>query len=261
MEAPNPIPDEIFLSEIDNSLRIREDIGDLSSLKFSIKEYGLIQPLVVTWDENRWKLLVGGRRYYALQELGRDRLIHGKEILIREELYDSEDPKILLIRATIEMEENLKRKEMTWQEQAKGKAKLLELLQQIHGVRPSGGVTKDARTAGGIGSSKEDPTQTGFSMRKLASVLGESPANVSVDLQIAEAMRIVPSLEKMDSRAAALTKVKAILEQMRNKNAGIVPTAPVVSYRVLVHVANEVAQADLIKELEARGLKCEPVII
>src|SRR5208283_594737 len=128
------IPSEIHLAEIDDSLRVREDYGDLSSLKYSIKEFGLIQPLVVTWDDNRWKLLVGGRRLRAVQELGWTKLVHGREVLIREELYNSEDLTVQLKRQAIELEENLKRKDMTWPEQVEGKKRLLELMQQIYGV-------------------------------------------------------------------------------------------------------------------------------
>ena len=255
MEAPDPIPSEIFLTTIDDSLRVREEYGDLSSLKYSIKEYGLIQPLVVTWDENRWKLLVGGRRYKALVELGRKSLIHGKEILIREELYDSDDPKIQLIRATIEMEENLKRKEMTWAEQVAGKKQLLELLQQVHGVSGPG---KRAKSEEGA-----PPQETGFSVRKLASVLGEAVGTVSQDLQIAEAIEIIPDLAKMETKTAALNRARSIVEQMKIRK-GLIPApapAPAASYRILVYCKDEADQVSLAKEMESKGYKVDLVIV
>lgn len=212
MEAPNPIPSEIYLSEIDETSRVREDYGDLTSLVFSIKEFGLIQPLVVTWDDNRWRLLAGGRRYRALQKLGRQSIIHGKEILVREELYDSEDINIQYIRQSIELEENLKRKDMTWPEQVKGKQRLLELMQARYGARGAGAPTK-AEAAGTAG-----PDETGFSLRKLADQLGESGAMTSKDIKLAAMLDLIPALAQMETKTAALRKLDTMLAVVEMKN-------------------------------------------
>lgn len=212
MEAPSPIPNEIFLSEIDESSRVREDYGDLTSLVFSIKEFGLIQPIVVTWDDNRWRLLAGGRRLRALQKLGRQSIIHGKEILVREELYNSEDKNIQYIRQSIELEENLKRKDMTWPEQVEGKRRLLTLMQERFGTRAAGGSTR-AEISGSA-----TPEQTGYSLRMLADQLGESAAMTSKDIKLAEMLEFIPQLADVETKTAALRKLETMLAVIEMKN-------------------------------------------
>ena len=255
MEPPNPIPEVIFLSEIDDSLRVRKDYGDLGGLKWSIGEYGLIQPLVITWDENRWLLLVGGRRYRALKEMGRSSVIHGKEVLTREELYDSSDVEIQAKRAAIELEENLKRKDMSWSEQIEGKRRLKELLDQIHGTRAAGGLTRAEK------SGETSIEQTGSSLRKVASILGESPATLSQDIRLAEFLKIAPMLAQAESKTMAFTKAKDALKAYQAKMSGVLPELPKISFRVLVFVDDEAAQAALIQTLEAQGYTCQPVIV
>jgi ParB-like chromosome segregation protein Spo0J len=258
MEAPNPIPNEIFLAEIDDSGRQRQDYGDLGPLQFSIREFGLIHPLVVTWDDNRWKLLVGGRRLKALQKMGRDKLIHGKEILVREELYNSEDKEVGYLREAIELEENIRRKDITWPEQIKAKERLFKLHSELYGVRGMGGATRAEKAGASV-------DETGVSVRKLAAILGESPATVSQDLQLASAMKVVPQLAMMENKSTAAARVKTLWAMIQAKTSGQPmpqPKAmPAVSYRVLVFVADEAAQIALVKEMEARGLRADPIIV
>lgn len=236
MEAPNPIPQEIMLSEIDEYNRVRADYGELDTLIFSIKEFGLIHPLVVTWDDNRWKLLAGGRRYRALQKLGRDRLIHGKEIIVREELYNSEDVEVQYLRQSIEVEENIKRKDMTWPEQVEGKRRMLELLQKRYGVRGAGGSTKVEL------SGTANPNQTGFSMRKLASQLGESPTMTSRDIQLADLLDQIPELANVETKTAALRKLDTMVAvvQMKKQAKPAASNKPYTLYRgdVMSNICN-----------------------
>ncbi len=57
----------IPLSSIKISSRIRKDLGDIKALAASIKELGLLSPLVINEDNN---LLAGERRYEAIKLLG-----------------------------------------------------------------------------------------------------------------------------------------------------------------------------------------------
>src|SRR3990167_7651776 len=54
------------VSEIKVKNRFRKDIGDIETLKNSIKEIGLLQPIVIDEDNN---LIAGFRRLKAFQEL------------------------------------------------------------------------------------------------------------------------------------------------------------------------------------------------
>jgi ParB family chromosome partitioning protein len=84
--APMAVPPEgglfeVLLNEIhpdpDNP---REDLGDIDDLARSIREQGLIQPMIVRRaDDDRLVIVAGHRRYAALRRLGRTR----GEVIIR----------------------------------------------------------------------------------------------------------------------------------------------------------------------------------
>lgn len=170
--------------------RMRSDLGDIDGLANSIREHGLIEPIVLVLSETEGcKLLAGERRLTALKRVGVTELVHAKHYIWNYEL----DP---LKQKAIELEENLRRKELSWQEEVRGKQQLLELMQRIHGIhtgtRPKMGVPE------------------GFSARKLSAMLGESDTTTAVDLQIADAMKTFPSLAKAESKGAAMTQLKIL---------------------------------------------------
>lgn len=84
--------------------RQRQDYGDIEDLASSLKRLGQIQPIVVTQNTPH-QLVAGGRRLRAAQSLGwTEILVCFKEVLSQDELHE------------LELEENIRRKEMTWQE-------------------------------------------------------------------------------------------------------------------------------------------------
>jgi len=60
---------EVKLSQIKIGSRFRTNLGDISRLKESIEEVGLLHPIVVSEDK---ELIAGFRRIQAFKELGRD---------------------------------------------------------------------------------------------------------------------------------------------------------------------------------------------
>jgi|GEM_PF-5244964 len=68
-----PIKDEksaLFpISMINVDKNIRSDVGDLSSLKESIRLHGLLQPIVITKQNGKFTLVAGARRLQCLNEL------------------------------------------------------------------------------------------------------------------------------------------------------------------------------------------------
>jgi DNA modification methylase len=179
--------------------RIRSDMGEIDALTNSIKEFGLIQPIVLGEDStNMMRLIAGGRRFTALKRLGITRLEHGVHWVFRDENNRSEAGKLRL--QAIEIEENIRRKDLTWQEQVLGKQMLLETMQKIHGESIVGRPTR--------AESRTGETQ-GFGVRKLAAMLGESPATTSQDLQLARAMQNMPKLNlaNSDTKGSAFRKL------------------------------------------------------
>jgi len=168
------------VSEIVVENRIRQDMGDIDALATSIQEYGLIEPLVLGRDN---KLIAGERRLRALKKVGVKELEHGVHFVYNDEI----DP---LRRTAMEIEENVKRQELTWQEQVQGKKRLLEIMQSIHGVARSG-------------KPSANPEDAGFGINKLAAMLGESNAQTSRDIELANLITIAPQLARADTKEAA----------------------------------------------------------
>lgn len=176
----------MLINEIKVENRLRTDFGDIDTLCNSISEHGQIQPIVIGRDN---VLIAGGRRLYALKRLGIKELIHAQHFVWNDEL----NP---IKRKGMELEENLRRKDLSWQEIVTGKQQLLELMQSIHGM-PSGGRPR----AGSDG---------GFSVTKLASMLGESTKQTLSDLEVAKAITQFPTLGRAETKSAALTKMKIV---------------------------------------------------
>jgi len=182
------------INEVIIEERMRQDLGDIDALANSIREFGLIQPLVISRTPTT-KLVAGGRRFAALKRIGVTELEHAKHFL-----WNFETDGVRL--KAIELEENIRRKDLSWQEQVRGKQQLLETMQRIYGP-PSGGRPK----AG---------TDGGFGVAKLAAMLGESVGGVSQDLQVAEAIKQFPTLASSETKGAALGQLRVfgLLAQM-----------------------------------------------
>jgi DNA modification methylase len=170
--------DEILVED-----RVRREMGDLDELCNSIKSVGLIQPIVINREN---KLIAGERRLRALRKLSITELVHEIHYVFNDEL----DP---LRLKSMEIEENVKRKSLSWQEEILAKKRLLEILQEIHGVARSGNP----------GSSES----TGFGVNKLAALLGESNAQTSKDLELANLISTVPQLAQAETKEAARRQV------------------------------------------------------
>jgi DNA modification methylase len=164
--------------------RMRHDLGDVRSLANSIEKHGLIQPIVIA---RNYRLIAGGRRHAALLLLKRDQLVHGQDYVFKDEL----DPVRLM---AMEIEENLKRKELTWVEEILGKKRLFEIMQKLLGDGP------------GFGAGKSGP-HSGFSLRAMASMLGENPSTTSRDIELAGFVEKHPALASMPTRADAQRKL------------------------------------------------------
>lgn len=104
------------ISEIKIGQRVRDEFGDMESLAESIKEHGLLHPIVVDSDYN---LIAGCRRLLACERLGR------REIEVKM-LSDVSEKELRIL----ELEENIQRKDLTALERSKNLVELAELKEQ-----------------------------------------------------------------------------------------------------------------------------------
>jgi 16S rRNA G966 N2-methylase RsmD len=188
----------IALADVVVEDRMRKDFGSIDDLANSIKKYGLLQPIIlglsdVVNGQSCTYLLAGERRLRSMKRLGITHLEHAKHYVWRGEEGD-EDKKVRF--KAIELEENLKRKELTWQEQLLGKQQLLTMMQEIYGQPRSGPPSALA------------PDKPGFGVNKLAAMLGESVGTTSQDLQVAALLTQIPALRNAKTKSEVLSKMK-----------------------------------------------------
>jgi len=162
--------------------RFRQDYKDLDSLCASIREKGLIHYPSVDGDNN---LIAGGRRLEALRLLG------WKQIPVTRRHFVTS----VQLRE-LELEENLQREDMTWQEEVNLKNEILRLKQSIHGVKSLG------------------KNQTGVSQNDIAKLVGDSPSNFSLDVNLAQAMEVIPELANCKTKDDARKKMKQLQEKV-----------------------------------------------
>ncbi len=201
-------------SNIVDSERIRGDLGDIDSLATSISRHGLIQPIVLGHIGDEVVLIAGGRRLAAMRRLyGNANLVHGVHFVWKDEVNAGEDKRLRF--KSMEIEENVKRKDLSWQEQVEGKRQLLQIMQTIHGVSKPGPTFKDEK---------------GFGTNRLAAMLGEAQSNTSRDLQLAEAMAQIPGLRNAETKAQAYTQLKILGSVLSmHRNAVPAPTGGLVT--------------------------------
>lgn len=238
----------IKVSDINTGDRLRKDYGDISDLAKSIKEFGIIQPIVLTRDVGGTvHLVAGGRRLTAIKSLGILELEHAIGFVWSFELQKPIE-NFELKKRSIEMEENLKRKDLSWTEQVLGKQKLLALMQEIHGQpivgRPS--------------ASDKASSSPGFGVNKLAAMLGESNAQTSLDLEMAALVTKFPILQNQPNREAAKRQLELAMKIALGTSKPTVVTP--LQYKILVECKDEDEQKTLLAQFRSVGLKCTPVV-
>jgi len=170
--------------------RFREATGDMKGLAESLKRFGQLVPIIVTpiagvpGGEWRWILVAGFRRYTAVKSLGWE-TIEAVEQNNRSELLKKE----------IELEENLQREDMTWQEEVKAIAALDELKKRL------------------------DPN---WSQIQTGAVIGMERSHVNEAVKLNRRMELFPELKDAKSVTQALSwassKAASVVRQKEVRN-------------------------------------------
>lgn len=103
----------VNISEIKVKKRVRKDLGDIDSLKDSLKRYGLLNPITI---DSKNRLIAGERRLEAAKALGWTN--------INAVIVNNLTP---LTKLELELEENNQRKEFTDEELLEGYKRLKKL--------------------------------------------------------------------------------------------------------------------------------------
>ncbi|MHA2065455.1 MAG: DNA methyltransferase [Candidatus Thorarchaeota archaeon] len=182
MTKDKPVIDErmmeIPIAEIDDSERRRKEYRNIESLGDSLNAKGLIHPILVTTGEKlKYKLVAGGRRLAAARSIKWETIsaIH-RANLTEEELRE------------LEIEENIEREPMLWQEVVNARGELFVYKQAALGL-PKG----------------RGPFKQGYSLRDLAKDLNlSSRGRLSMDIQLYYAMMENPGLSRYATKDMAL---------------------------------------------------------
>jgi ParB family chromosome partitioning protein len=102
---------KLFVGE----MNVRKSVGDLTELKLSIQEKGILQPILVRPQKNKYEVVVGSRRFEAAKSLGLKMI----PAIIRP-LNDAEALSLSLV-------ENIQRNDLELEEEAEGILKLMKL--------------------------------------------------------------------------------------------------------------------------------------
>ncbi len=195
--------EKIPLNIIDpNPLQPRSDLGELSELVNSIKEKGVLEPILVRKKEQRYEIISGERRFRAAVEAG------FKEIpCIEVDVSDNEALEIALI-------ENLQRKDLTPFEESYG----LKLLCELYGYTHK-------EIAQKIGKSRSSITES-ISISKIPSDIVEKCKQLSINsksvlvelarLKSKERMKEV--IEKISSGLIDRENIRKLRKEKRTKN-------------------------------------------
>lgn len=184
------------LSDIDLGRRLRQDYGDIESLKKTITSYGIIEPLVCIHKgmvrgsvdlsdeldpEKPFLLIAGGRRYTAVTQLN---LTEVPVRLYTEPMESDEFREIELI-------ENTERKDLTYDERAQNTLEYHRLRERRLGKGRMG-------------------TEGGATVKSTAEALKQNVQTVKEDIKIAKAIEKEPELK---DKAKNRSEVLRILRQ------------------------------------------------
>lgn len=161
--------------------RMRKFFGDIEGLAASIARFGLLTPIVL---DNQNNLIAGHRRILAVKSLGRPDIIFRR--------MDALDP---IARQELELEENIRRKDLEWQEEVVGLYKLYMAKQARYGE-------------------KGNPLSEngGYGIEEAARELDRATGSISMDLALAKALQEYPDLVEEKTKSSAFKRYRRMKE-------------------------------------------------
>jgi ParB family chromosome partitioning protein len=182
-----------------NPRQPRQNLGDLSELAASIREKGVLEPILVRLNGARYQIIAGERRYRAACEAG----LAEMPCIVREST-DAEMMELALV-------ENLQRKDLTAFEEAEGLKTLAEMYSYTH-----------ERMAEKLGKSRTSITET-LSLTGMPEQVREACrladiTSKSVLLQIvrqSDPAKMIALVERLEKEGATRQEARRITREGR----------------------------------------------
>ena len=162
--------------------RQRRLVSDIDKLAISIQKYGLLHPIVV--NRKDMSLVAGFRRLEACKLIKWEEI----DVTFKDQLSELE-------KKEIELEENIQRQELSWQEQCDSKKELDEIKKRIYGAAVFN-------------------PEEGWGLEDTAQALGESYALTKRDILLSRAMEVMPELRKCKNKSDAVKLLKSERSKM-----------------------------------------------
>ena len=176
------MPDEhIAIGEVIIGNRMRKFFGNIEELANSMARFGLMEPIIL--DETN-HLLAGHRRILAAQHLGWSQIVFRR--------MEALDP---VLKQELELEENIRRKDLEWPEEVLGLYKLYTAKQARYGDKGS------ALASDG-----------GYGIEDAARELDRSGGSISMDLTLAKGLYEYPELTEEKTKSAAFKRYRRLKE-------------------------------------------------
>src|SRR5215472_2131197 len=184
------MPDDgIAIVDIKINNRMRKTFGDIPELAASLARFGLLNPVVLDGENN---LVAGHRRILAAKHLGWDNIPFRR--------IEQLDP---VVRQEIELEENIRRKDLEWQEEVIGLYKLYTAKQERYGEKGS-----------------PLALEGGYGIEEAARELDRATGSISMDLALAKGLYEFPELLEEKTKSAAFKRYRRLKEtQLRGELA------------------------------------------
>jgi DNA modification methylase len=173
--------DTIPIKDVVIGNRMRKFFGNVEELANSMARFGLMTPVVLD-DENN--LIAGHRRILAAQHLGWSAIAFRRMAAL--------DP---VLKQELELEENIRRKDLEWPEEVIGLYKLYTAKQARYGDKGS------ALASNG-----------GYGIEDAARELDRSGGSISMDLTLAKGLYEYPELTEEKTKSAAFKRYRRLKE-------------------------------------------------
>ncbi|HXB53644.1 MAG TPA: ParB/RepB/Spo0J family partition protein [Vicinamibacteria bacterium] len=182
-----------------NPRQPRQNLGDLSELTASIREKGVLEPILVRQNGARYQIIAGERRYRAALEAG----LAEMPCIVRDST-DAETMELALV-------ENLQRKDLTAFEEAEGLKALAEMYDYTH-----------ERMAAKLGKSRTSITES-LSLTAMPEQVREACrladiASKSVLLQVvrqADPARMIALVERLQKEGSTRQEARRITREVK----------------------------------------------